>query len=165
MNLADIGHTVLQVSRVQFFDHFLPPLRPDHNVSQVMEKLKEMGTLKDEVWVDFTAPPRKRDKVHEDDVFEPAQSIVADISQVCCTLFSCTTDVIFLCNPTHEVEGSLRSTTSRPDGYFLKFAPKDKASVNWETVAIVAEFEKGINAQQVTDVSHAGLVVSRHTHH
>lgn len=163
----DLNESVSVVAADYFRRHFLPELRPEIDVTAVLQQLKGDGTIQSDHWALFSSDPKvmttsppERKPLHEDQVFKRFAELAKAIENACLRVSNIPDTrrlCKFKCNPSRAPICQFRDTISRPDSYAILSSakavsdPTEKAQ--WVDVAVPGEFKKSDDSEAKRDVS------------
>ena len=158
--VEDVGPAVPQVTVQWFMDNIMPRLRPNLDISAVIQKLKDNKTIlsKSGTWADFPTAPAECLE-HEDDVFDSLETVAAAIGKAARAVWSTKRKpaVVFKCRPRDTPVSKRRINSSRPDGYGLYIKHRsnhgNRKRVFWETIVSPWEAKKKERIEDINDVS------------
>ena len=168
--VADVGSVVPQVTIQWFMDNIMPRLRPDLDISAVVQKLKDNKTIVSGTWADFPTAPADCLE-HEDDVFDSLETVAAAIRNAATAVCSrkLKPAVVFKCRPRDMPVSKRRENTSRPDGYGLYVKHRsnhgNRKRVFWETIVSPWEVKKRERVEDINDVSTDMTLIHSSTSH
>ncbi|KAF9807203.1 hypothetical protein IEO21_08318 [Rhodonia placenta] len=138
--MQDLGTTIPEVKPEFFRRYLLPRLPAGVNIDQLVKKLCKKGEIKGNRWAKFEEDPKNSPQC-EDGCFRSLTDVTRAIAKVARTMTRDKQLFEFVQNPDDAPESNMRTSKSRPDGFFIcKSAPKGK--FRWMDIALSAEFKK-----------------------